>query len=374
MAPRTHLLTPEVILRSAEVASELDVRVGSPPSDRPEAWIAQMEAHLLGLAHGRALRTISAFVQPGGGALVMGRGTLFQVGREEYDFYVAGDVRSGGLLVVRVENVDPARPRPGRKAGKADISEPGRFRGVRVYADAFFEPIRDDLASGIAVDLDAGYRWCSHQLLASLRTRLRGVGDEIRLHIRKRLPKQLESVVWPYVITRGKGLYLSDEDSRRWALGQASRNPVRVPDSPAALMSEVFTRLLDSNSIFSTEALQERATIIRNLRTPPYQATGFDVAERAVLRFDEIAIKPMVWEGDVLLVVGFPAADIPLLDKPLEHEKKEIAALLRSRSGEIRKVVKELDKSDARFWIDPQLAAWGIRFLGELLENWGAAG
>ena len=268
----------------------------------------------------------------------------------------------------RIANIDPRKPRPQRKAGKASVREPGRFRAVRLYTDACLESIRDELAVGIGQDLEAGYRWCSQQLLASLRTRLRGVGDEIRLHIRKRLPKELESLVWPYVITKGKGLYLSDDESRRWALSQTGKDPVRVRQSPAALMAEVVAHLLDADTLFSVDALQQRKTIARDLRNAAYGKTGFDVAERAVLRFDNIAVKPLVWEGDVLLVAGFPADDIPLLDSVLETEKDEIARLLKKRSGEVREVVKQLGKADTRLWIDPQLAAWGLRFFKELLE------
>lgn len=358
----------ELLLRSSEIASELDARVGSPPSERPQVWIRQFEAHLLDLGHSRALGTIGDFLTTRGVSLSIGRESLFQAGTENYDFYIAGDVRSGGRLEVRVENIDASKPRPLRKAGKADIKEPGRFHGVRVYTDPYFVPIRDELAQGLADDIQAGYRWCTIQLLSSLRARLRGAGEEIRLHIRKRLPKELEATVWPYVIAKGKGLYLSDEDSRRWALGQAGKNPVRVDDAPAALMADVITRLMDADRTFSAEALKERRTIARNLRSSPYKATGFDVAEEAVLRFHEIAIKPMVWEGEVLLVVGFPAADIPLLDAVLEREKAEIASLLRARSSEIRRLVRDLAKTDTRFRVDPQLAAWGVKFLKELME------
>lgn len=236
---------------------------------------------------------------------------------------------------------------PGKKPARTrkfdlPIQGGGRYNEVQLHCDTIFLPLHEFLLGIIKDTVETVYRWLEVEIETYLHFMQQGAVDDLYQYLRIILPSTLVDKIWLYAIIKQKGIYVLDLLARQSAIRTASERDQRLTISPLELSVIFQTTPVEFKETFTKAAVERDEPVGGDFTTPPYIATGIQLAEMEIYQDKYNVVQPLVREGEILLAAGYPQDLRDKVEQLLYSHRDDIRLRLQQKKTAYDRIVEFL--------------------------------
>lgn len=255
------------------------------------------------------------------------------------------------------------------RAEEAPVEGSGRFTAIMVKADPRLRPVLEEMTSAVQCYFQDGYRYLEVHAMGELLTLEHQLTTALYMQLRTKLPEELVSQVWLYALTGdGQALYMLDPLAIQDALSASRAARPSTAESPITLTALLATgRVKEEDTVARRALVSEDPTKVR-LQDLRYTTTpGYDLAETGVYG-PEGWVQPLVGEGQLKLLAGYPADLRPELQPVLKQLRPRLATVVSDHAGSVRRILGRRDRGD--FWSADRIMELMGHFFGAAADSY----
>jgi hypothetical protein len=262
-----------------------------------------------------------------------------------YEVIVQADPHSpSDLHVVVLAREQGSQPRRKPAAENTSLAEAGKYRRVRAYVAPELGSETETLIGIARVVLMTFYRWLEEELVAAVATEENAIAIDLYSTLRVALPDPaVHRHIWFSIYDGLTGRYLVDPTGMRMAITHTKGTGLPLDDSPAQMLSEFVTDVIDYAITNSKVAIEKGECTEFDLKRSTYARTKpvLARAQRALADSDVAAIYPLKKDGKFLLAAVFPARPVArklLIVHTLAAHRNHLVERFECHRGVFRKL------------------------------------
>lgn len=292
-----------------------------------------------------------------------------------FELKVTEYATNSNILQITVRGTNPKKTKFEKKPSKTSIDSLGRYNEIQVATDKIFN-YQAAICDVAKLVLEAGYRWLSEYVRVALDELQDQIADDLYSHLRRLFPDRIVENIFLWKAVDRKGVYVPDDLARRVAINRASKRKFSSSLSPIEIITTFSTATVELDKLVSRRAVAEDSIIEGNFLDAKYADSGLDLAEIVIYQSQRFVAHPVVREGKVLLIAGYPVEIRPIVESVLRKERTNFQMILSRESSAILRKVEEVKSQGALPKLDPEELpnTWIVRTVSniELKPNiWG---
>lgn len=233
-----------------------------------------------------------------------------------------------------IVNFEPAT-RASALSQRADckVAGHGAFSKAEVFTPRHL-PYAESIAETVRLRIERSYRDRTQDFLEDLGRREAKTAAPAYAALRRHLPERAANRIWLYQVEGDQGRYLTDNRCSNLLLAElAARSQSERPRSTLSLAEAFATRTLPLRDTFSDRALRERCTLLSNVTKARYADGAFEFAEQDVMGGEVMITRPLVTEGRIRLLAGYPVQIAGQVDSALTELTPDLKTICSNHAG-----------------------------------------
>jgi hypothetical protein len=290
-------------------------------------------------------------------------GTVFEIRIREA-------VSDSETLYVQIGEVGARWSRKGVVKARASIRGAGQYSLVAIRLDRRLGAVAERLAQALQAHFESEYRRLEAHVVGALLSAQHQLATRLYVELRSVLPEDVAARVGLYgLLEDGRALYFLDPPAIQAALRHIARSRPSVAASPLELTSLLVRGWVRFEETFAKTVLVEDRPMEFTLEDLRYTTvTGYDLAERGLYGTTDVICHPLVREGQVRLVAGYPLRLREQVDPKLERLEPRFRAIVSEYASSIRALVGVDRLLPERHWTVSRFAELLGRFTGGFVD------
>ncbi len=296
-------------------------------------------------------------------------GDRFLLDDQAFESRVTASARDANTLHVVVGRTYSRWDTDRFRQALVQIGGTGRYSTVTIEMDPELAPVADAVEESIQRHLQDGYRRLEAQVVGELLSVEHRVATALYVELRSVLDEHEASRVGLYALKRnGRAMYLLDPQAIQAVLFYAKAARPSVAASPLTLTSLLVRGWVKADDTAGKSALAADSPLDVRLQDLRYTtAPGFDVAETALFGSTAV-VQPLVREGSVGLLAGYPVRMREAVGPKLDRLKPRFAEILANHSRLTKRMVSSEERRE-QAWSPERFAELLGRFTGGFTDS-----
>lgn len=264
----------------------------------------------------------------------------FLLGQQAFESQVSPSARDANRLHVVVGKTYAQWEKDDFNQVVVQIGGGGRYATAAIEMDLRLESVADAVAEAVQRHLQEGYRRVEAHVVGELLSVEHRVATALYIELRSVVDESEASRVGLYALKRdGRAMYLLDPLAIQAVVSYAKSARPSVGASPLTLASMLVTGWVKADETVGKSALANDNTLDVCLQDLRYTTLpGFDVAESTIYGSTAV-VQPLVREGSVGLLAGYPARMRDVIEPRLERLKPRFAEILADHARLTKQMV-----------------------------------